>query len=153
MLSMGKVFIAFVLLLGAAFGQSLSEGSVVGLQVLPNPVNNDLTYDFELCCGYPAGNGGFLGNGFSYARDEFSLLYKYPGTSTAYTVSASVVAFAAPEVIDEYCTVQSATLDNATVSYGAKRVASGLAAEYSQTFCQSAGVYWLGPGGLIVHAK
>ncbi len=54
---MRNVFVAFLLLLGTALGQSLSEGSVVALQISPNPLNNILTYDFELCCGYPEGSG------------------------------------------------------------------------------------------------
>jgi hypothetical protein len=73
---MSKIFIVFVLLLGTAFAQSLSEGSVVGLQIMPNPINTTITYDFELCCGFPAGAGGYLGNGFDYKNAEFTAYWK-----------------------------------------------------------------------------
>ncbi len=148
---MRKVFIAFVLLLGTTFGQSLSEGSVVGLQILPNPVNNDVTYDFELCCGYPAGGGGFLGNGFGYGNLEFTAFWKYPQEKVGYLFTGTIVAWSEPQVIDQYCTVQSATLHEGTVSYGSKQLKTGMVAEYSQLFCEQEGVYWLGPGGLSAH--
>jgi hypothetical protein len=148
---MGKVFIALLLLLATAFGQSLSEGSVVGLQISPNPVNNVLTYDFELCCGYPAGPGGFLGNGFAYVNGEFTASLKRPQQTTSYVFTGDIVAWSTPQVIDRYCTVQSATLHDGVISYGSKQLGTGMVAEYSQLFCERDGVYWLGPGGLTVH--
>jgi hypothetical protein len=151
LLSMRRVFIAFLLLLGTAFGQSLSEGSVVGLQILPNPVNNIITYDFELCCGYPAGPGGYLGNGFDYGNAEFTAYWKGPLQKIGYLFTGNIAAWKAPEVIDPFCTVQSATLRDGTISYGSKQLGTGLVAEYSQLFCEQDGVYWLGPGGLAVH--
>jgi hypothetical protein len=151
LLGMRKVFIAFLLLLGTAFGQSLSEGSVVGLQVLPNPVNNIITYDFELCCGYPAGPGGYLGNGFDYGNAEFTAYWKGPLQKIGYLFTGNIAVWKAPEVIHPFCTVQSATLRDGTISYGSKQLGTGLVAEYSQLFCEQDGVYWLGPGGLAVH--
>jgi hypothetical protein len=148
---MSRVFIAFVLLLGTAFGQSLSEGSVVGLQIEPNPVNNIVTYDFELCCGYPAGPGGYLGNGFDYGKVDFTAYWKGPQETIGYLFTGAIAAWSEPQVIDAYCTVQSATLHDGTISYGSKQLKTGLVAEYSQLFCQQDGVYWLGPGGLTVH--
>ncbi|MGA2978436.1 MAG: hypothetical protein ABSD76_02485 [Terriglobales bacterium] len=148
---MRKVLIAFLLLLGTAFGQSLSEGSVVGLQILPNPINNIFTYDFELCCGIPAGQGGFLGNGFDYVNVQFTAYFKYPQGKVGYLFTGNIVTWSEPQVIDQYCTVRSATLKDGTISYGSKQLGTGLVAEYSQLFCQQDGVYWLGPGGLTVH--
>jgi len=148
---MSKVFIAFVLLLGTAFGQSLSEGSVVGLQILPNPINNIVTYDFELCCGYPAGAGGFLGNGFAYVNGEFTAYVKRPPQEKGYLFTGAIVAWSEPQVIDRYCTVQSATLHDGTISYGSTQLKTGMVAEYSQLFCEQDGVYWSGAGGLTVH--
>jgi len=144
-------FIAFVLLLGTALGQSLSEGSVVGLQVLPNPINNIITYDFELCCGYPGPPGGFLGNGFAYINGEFTAFMKRPKQASGFLFTGSIVAWKTPQVIDRYCTVQSATLQNGTMSYGTVQLGTGMVAEYSQQFCEQDGVYWSGPGGLTVH--
>ncbi len=146
------IFFAFQLLLGVAVGQSLSEGSVVGLRVEPNPQNSTFVYDFELCCGYPSGNGGFLGNGFSYANREFSLFYKYPGMTAGYAFSGSVDAWFTPQAIGD-CTLQSGTLNDGQIALGTKIIGEGLIAEYSQLFCQRDGVYWLGPGGLTVHAQ
>jgi hypothetical protein len=148
---MGKVFGAFLLLLGTAFGQALSEGSVVALQISPNQINNILTYDFELCCGYPYGPGGFLGNGFAYINGEFTAYWKGPRQTIGYLFSGAIVAWSTPQVIDRYCTVQSATLHNGTIAYGSKQLGTGMVAEYSQLFCEQDGVYWLGPGGLTVH--
>lgn len=148
---MCKVFIAFLLLLGAAFGQSLSEGSVVGLQVLPNPDNNIITYDFELCCGFPAGLGGYLGNGFDYRNAEFAAYFKGPQQTVGYLFTGTIIAWAEPQVIDPFCSIHSATLDEGKILYGTKQIGTGLVAEYSQLFCQQDGVYWLGPGGLTVH--
>ncbi len=148
---MSKVFIAFLLLLGTAVGQSLSEGSVVGLQVLPNPVNTNIAYDFELCCGYPYGPGGFLGNGFAYVNGEFTAYIKRPQQKVGYLFTGMIGAWRKPQVIDRYCTVQSATLHDGTISYGSTQLGTGMVAEYSQQFCVQDGVYWSGPGGLIVH--
>ncbi len=151
LLSMSKVFVVFVIMLGTALGQSLSEGSVVGLQVLPNPVNNIVTYDFELCCGIPTGDGGYLGNGFEYVNGQFTAYWKAPQGKAGYLFTGNIGVWSEPQVIDQYCAVHSATLHEGTISYGSKQLATGLAAEYSQLFCQQDGVYWLGPGGLTVH--
>ncbi len=149
--SMRNVFVAFLLLLGTALGQSLSEGSVVALQISPNPLNNILTYDFELCCGYPEGQGGYLGNGFAYVNGEFTAYMKRPKQEVGYLFVGAIVAWSAPQVIDRYCTVHSATLHDGTIAYGSKQLGTGMVAEYSQLFCEQDGVYWLGPGGLTVH--
>jgi hypothetical protein len=147
------VFLAFSLLLGVATAQSLSEGSVVGLQVEPNPLNSTFVYDFELCCGYPSGLGGFLGNGFAYLDGGFNLFYKYPGAKTGYSFSGTIDTWYTPQAISNYCTIQSGTLNDGEILLGDKVVGTGLVAEYSQLFCQRDGVYWLGPGGLTVHAQ
>ncbi len=148
---MRKGFVAFVLLLGSAFGQALSEGSVIGLQVLPNPINSIITYDFELCCGFPEGPGGFLGNGFAYVNGEFTAYWKGPYEKAGYRFTGTIVAWKTPRAIDRNCTVQSAALQDGTISYGSKQLGTGMVAEYSQLFCEQDGVYWLGPGGLTVH--
>ena len=145
--------ITVLLLLGVASGQSLSEGSVVGLQIEPNPLNGTMIYDFEICCGYPAGSGGFLGNGFSYNENNFSLFYKYPGATNGYSFSGTIDTWDTPQVISKNCTVQSGSLTNGQITLGTKAIATGLMAEYSQLFCQRDGVYWVGPGGLTVHAQ
>jgi hypothetical protein len=145
--------ITVFLLIGAAWSQSLTEGSVVGLQVEPNPMNRTFVYDFEICCGYPAGSGGFLGNGFSYAENKFSLFYKYPGATSGYSVSGIIDTWDPPQTISKNCTVQSGTLTNGQVTLGTKAVATGMVAEYSQLFCQRDGVYWAGPGGVTIHAQ
>jgi hypothetical protein len=145
--------ITVFLLMGAAWGQSLTEGSVVGLQVEPNPMNRTFVYDFEVCCGYPAGPGGFLGNGFSYADDRFSLFYKHSGQVFGYSFSGNIDIWDTPQTISKNCTVQSGTLKNGQVTLGMQVVATGMVAEYSQLFCQRDGVYWSGPGGLSVHAQ
>jgi hypothetical protein len=148
---MRKVFIAFLLLLATAFGQSLSEGSVVGLQFMPNPENKIFTYDFELCCGYPSGPGGYLGNGFDYRSTEFTAYWKGPQQTAGYLFTGTIVSWAEPQVIDPICTIRSATLNDGKILYGSKQLGTGLVAEYSQLFCEQDGVYWLGPGGLTVH--
>jgi hypothetical protein len=145
--------VTLFLLLGMTWSQSLSEGSVVGLQVEPNPLNNTLVYDFELCCGYPAGQGGFLGNGFAYAENSLSLFYKYPGQVDGYSLSGTIDTWDTPQTVSKTCIVQSGTLNNAQITQGPKVVATGMAAEYSQLFRQRDGVYWVGPGGLSVHAQ
>jgi len=145
--------ITVFLLIGVAWGQSLSEGSVVGLQVEPNPLNNTMVYDFEMCCGFPAGPGGFLGNGFSYAEDKFTLFYKYPGATIGYSFSGTIDTWDTPQVLTKNCFVQSGTLKNGNVMLGTRAAATGMVAEYSQLFCQRDGVYWVGPGGLTVHAQ
>jgi hypothetical protein len=147
------VAITVVLLIGAAWGQSLSEGSAVGLQIELNPLNSTTTYDFELCCGYPAGSGGFLGNGFSYVDSKFSLFYKFPGATNGYSFSGAIDTWDTPQVVSKNCTVQSGTLNNVQITLGAKVIASGMVAEYSQLFCQRDGVNWIGPGGVTVHAQ
>jgi hypothetical protein len=141
------------LLLGAAWGQSLSEGSTVGLQIEPNPMNGTWVFDFEICCGIPTGNGGFLGNGYAYAENKFSLFYKYPGQVNGYSVSGTIDTWNTPQIVSKNCIVQSGTLNNAEITQGTKVVAAGMVAEYSQLFCQRDGVYWVGPGGLSVHAQ
>ncbi|MFZ0798909.1 MAG: hypothetical protein WCA13_16165 [Terriglobales bacterium] len=145
--------ITFFLLLGAAWSQSLTEGSVVGLQVEPNPLNGTFVYDFELCCGIPQGAGGYLGNGFGYANGGFSLYYKYPGQANGYSFSGTVDTWDTQQAISKNCTVQSGTLKDGQVTLGTKVQATGMVAEYSQMFCQRDGVYWVGPGGLSVHAQ
>ncbi|HKM86849.1 MAG TPA: hypothetical protein VJW96_11625 [Terriglobales bacterium] len=145
--------VTFFLLLGAAWSQSLSEGSVVGLQIEPNPLNGTFVYDFEICCGYPAGSGGFLGNGFAYVESQFSLFYKYPGQVNGFSFSGTIDTWDTAQAISKNCTVQSGTLNNAQITQGTKVVATGMVAEYSQLFCQRDGVYWIGPGGLSVHAQ
>jgi hypothetical protein len=145
--------ITFFLLLGAAWSQSLSEGSVVGLQIEPNPLNGTFVYDFEICCGFPAGSGGFLGNGFAYVENQFSLFYKYPGQVNGYSFSGTIDTWDTAQAISKNCSVQSGTLNNAQITQGTKVVATGMVAEYSQLFCQRDGVYWIGPGGLSVHAQ
>jgi len=50
---MGKVFVACVLLLGAAFGQSLREGSVSGFKYCPTPTNGRIV----------SANGAWTSNG------------------------------------------------------------------------------------------
>ena len=147
------IFFAFFLLLGVAAGQSLSEGSVVGLQVEPNPLNSTLVYDFELCCGFPSGDGGFLGNGFAYVDQELTLFYKYPQLTNGYSFSGTIDTWYIPQAISKYCTMQSGTLKDGEMILGERVVGTGLVAEYSQLFCQRDGVYWLGPGGLTVHAQ
>jgi hypothetical protein len=145
--------ITFFLLLGAAWGQSLSEGSVVGLQVEPNPLNTSMVYDFEICCGYPYGSGGFMANGFAYAQDKFSLYYKGPGASDGYSFSGTIDNWDTPQSISKNCVEQSGTLKNAEITLGTRVIATGMVAEYSQLFCQRDGVNWVGPGGLTVHAQ
>ncbi len=145
--------ITFFLLLGAAWSQSLSEGSVVGLQIEPNPLNGTFVYDFEICCGFPAGSGGFLGNGFAYVENQFSLFYKYPGQVNGFSFSGTIDTWDTAQAISKNCSVQSGTLNNAQITQGTKVVATGMVAEYSQLFCQRDGVYWVGPGGLSVHAQ
>jgi hypothetical protein len=145
--------ITFFLLLGAAWSQSLSEGSVVGLQIEPNPLNGTFVYDFEICCGFPSGPGGFLGNGFAYVENQFSLFYKYPGQVNGYSFSGTIDTWNTAQAISKNCTVQSGTLNNGAITQGTKVVATGMVAEYSQLFCQRDGVYWVGPGGLSVHAQ
>lgn len=147
------IFLAFFLLIGVAVGQSLTEGSVVGLQVEPNPLNSTFVYDFELCCGYPSGPGGFLGNGFSYFDRAWTLFYKRPQQTAGYSFSGTIDAWYIPQSISNYCTMQSGTLKDGEIMLGDKVVGTGLVAEYSQLFCQRDGVYWLGPGGLTVHAR
>ena len=147
------VTITVLLLLGFASGQSLTEGSVVGLQVAPNPMNSTFVHDFELCCGIPQGSGGFLGNGFSYAQDAFTLFYKYPGATNGFSFSGTIDTWGTPQAISKNCIVQSGTLKSGQVMLGTRAVASGMVAEYSQMFCQRDGVYWAGPGGLSVHAE
>ncbi len=145
--------VTLFLLFGAAWGQSLSEGSVVGLQVEPNPLNNTFVYDFEMCCGFPSGPGGFLGNGFAYVNDKFSLFYKHSGQVFGYSFSGNIDTWDTAQVISKNCIVQNGTLKNGKVTVGTKEVATGMVAEYSQLFCQRDGVYWAGPGGLSVHAQ
>jgi hypothetical protein len=145
--------ISVFLLLGAAWGQTLSEGSVVALQVEPNPLNGTFVYDFEICCGIPQGQGGFLGNGYSYVENTFSLFYKYPGQVNGFSLSANIDTWDTPQVVSKNCNVQSGTLNNATITQGTKVIGTGMVAEYSQLFCQRDGVYWVGPGGLSVHAQ
>jgi hypothetical protein len=145
--------ITFFLLLGTAWSQSLSEGSVVGLQMEPNPLNSTIVYDFEVCCGFPSGSGGFLANGFAYAQGKFSLYYKYPGATEGYSFSGTIITWDPPQEISKNCTVQSGTLNDGEITVDAKVIATGMVAEYSQLFCQRDGVYWLGPGGLTVHAQ
>jgi len=145
--------LVFFILLGVAVAQSLSEGSVVGLQVEPNPLNSTFVYDFELCCGYPSGPGGFLGNGFAYVDGEWTLFYKYPQQKAGYSFSGTIDTWYTPQSISSYCTIQSGTLKDGEIMLGDKVVGTGLVAEYSQLFCQRDGVYWLGPGGLTVHAR
>jgi len=147
------IFFTFFLLLGVAVAQSLSEGSVVALQVEPNPLNSTSIYDFELCCGYPSGAGGFLGNGFGYVDRELSLFYKFPQQQTGYSFSGTIDTWYASQAISNYCTLQSGTLKDGEIMLGEKVVGSGLVAEYSQLFCERDGVYWSGPGGLTVHAQ
>jgi hypothetical protein len=145
--------ITVFLLFGAAWGQTLSEGSVVGLQIMPNPLNGTFIYDFEICCGIPQGQGGFLGNGFSYVENQFSLFYKFPAQVNGYSLSGTIDTWDTPQAISKNCSVQSGTLQNAQITFGTKVVATGMVAEYSQLFCQRDGVYWVGPGGLTVHAQ
>jgi hypothetical protein len=141
------------LLLGAAWSQSLSEGSIVGLQIEPNPLNSTFVYDFEMCCGFPVGPGGYLGNGFAYVDGKFSLYYKYPRTTVGYSFSGTIDTWDPQQQVSKNCIVQSGTLKNGEVTYGTKVIATGMVAEYSQLFCQRDGVYWSGPGGLTVHAQ
>lgn len=143
----------FFLLLGTAWSQALSEGSIVGLQVEPNPLNNTMVYDFEMCCGFPAGPGGFMGNGFSYADGQFSLYYKYPQARVGYSFSGTIDTWEPQQQVSKNCFVQSGTLKEGAINLGTKAVAIGMVAEYSQLFCQRDGVYWSGPGGLTVHAQ
>jgi hypothetical protein len=147
------VAITVFLLFGSAWGQSLSEGSVVGLQIEPNPMNGTFVYDFEICCGFPAGSGGFIGNGFSYVENNFSLFFKYPGQVNGYSVSGTIDTWDPAQTVSKNCIVQSGTLNNAQVTQGTRVVATGMVAEYSQLFCQRDGVNWVGPGGLTVHAQ
>ncbi len=147
------VAITVFLLLGAAWGQTLSEGSVVGLQIEPNPLNGTFVFDFEICCGIPQGQGGFLGNGFSYVENQFSLFYKYAGQANGYSLSGTIDTWDAAQAISKNCIVQNGTLKDAQITQGTKVVSTGMVAEYSQLFCQRDGVYWVGPGGLSVHAQ
>jgi hypothetical protein len=136
-----------------ASGQALSEGSVVALQVLPNPLNGTFTWDFELCCGEPAGYGGFLGNGFAYVDGTFTAFYRYPGEKAGYSVTGTIGTWDTGQIVSKYCTVQSATLQEVALEAPTGKVTNNLVAEYSQLFCQRDGVYWLGGGGLTVHAR
>lgn len=147
-----RVALVILVLMGSALGQALTEGAVVGLQVEPNPVNSTFVYDFELCCGIPQGPGGFLGNGFSYAQGKFSAFYKYPGQQNGWSFSGSIDRWLTSQTISKYCTVQNGTLKNGVIVTPEKISVTGLAAEYSQMFCQRDGVYWSGPGGLSVHS-
>ena len=147
------IVFAFFLLLGVAVGQSLSEGSTVSLQVEPNPLNGTFVYDFELCCGLPSGPGGFLGNGFAYVDGYFDLFFKQPEAKNGYGFYGIIDTWYAPQAISNYCTVQSATLKDGVLTSPTGALIPNLVAEYSQMFCQRDGVYWLGPGGLTVHAQ
>jgi hypothetical protein len=145
--------ISVFLLLGAAWSQTLSEGTVVGLQIEPNPLNATMVYNFEVCCGIPQGEGKFLGNGFAYAENTFSLFYKYPGQANGYSLSGTIATWDTAQAVSKNCSVQSGTFQNIQVTQGTAVLATGMVAEYSQLFCQRDGVYWVGPGGLSVHAQ
>ena len=147
------VGIAVALLSVACVGQTLSEGSIVALQVEPNPLNGASVYDFELCCGSPGGSGGFLGNGFAYVDGTFTAFYKFPGATAGYSVTGTISTWDGPRVLSKYCTVQSGMLSDVTIELPTGKVANGLVAEYSQLSCQRDSVYWLAGGGLTVHAQ
>jgi hypothetical protein len=68
-------------------------------------------------------------------------------------LSGTIDTWDTPQAISKNCSVQSGTLQNAQITFGTKVVATGMVAEYSQLFCQRDGVYWVGPGGLTVHAQ
>jgi hypothetical protein len=146
-----KTLLAILALSLACWGQTFSEGSVVGFQPLANH-NGTFTYDFELCCGIPGGSG-FLGNGFDIEDGTLRLFYKRPGAVSGYTVTGTISDWYAPQRISDFCTIQSATLENVWIQYQAKYIESEQAAEYSQMMCQQDGTYWSGPGGLVVHPK
>jgi hypothetical protein len=150
-MSLGKI-LCVLLLSACAWAQTLSEGSTTSLQVLPNPLNNTFTWDFELCCGEPSGAGGYLGNGFGYADGQFNAFFAFAGQKKGFSFTGTVSTVFTPQAIGEYCTVQSMTLKNAQITTQTGMFYGGLVATYSQMFCQRAGVYWLGPGGLVVNA-
>jgi hypothetical protein len=137
--------LALLLASALAVAQTLSEGSVLSLQQLPT--NGHVVYDFELCCGIPDGDGGFLGNGFAYVDGNFTLSYRYPDSKTAYTVNATVNSWYT-NFTEDGCTELSSFL-SASVSYGAKLLTKRPALYY-QTFCGEGPTLWSGPGGLIV---
>jgi len=145
------VFLLACLTLSAA--QTLSEGSVVGLEVIPAHSNPTWIYDLELCCGIPSGKGGYLGNGFAIANGELTASFKAPSLPNTYYVTGQIADWFTPQAISPYCSVQSATLTNVTVSLGSKQLSANYVGEYVQAFCQRDGVGWSGPGGLTIHAQ
>ena len=149
----------FILLLSVfTFAQApdqplaLSEGSVVALQVEPNPLNSTFVYDFELCCGYPYPPGGFLGNGFAYVNGHFNLFFKYAGQQKGFTVTGVIDTAFAPQPLNKFCVLKSFTLKNMTLENQGGMFFHGLVGEYSQQFCQRNGVFWSAGGELTVHA-
>jgi hypothetical protein len=147
------LFGTFALTSLPAHGQSLAEGSVVSLQVEPNPVNGSLVWNFETCCGDEAlGHGGFLGNGFAYTNGTFSAFYKYPGQKTGYGFGGTIGPLSSSAVTAD-CVVQSAEITDAVITEPNGTPVTGLVANYVQLFCQRDGVIWVGPGGFSVHAQ
>jgi len=150
-----KTLLVFLLLCFSCslFAQTLSEGTTFGFEIVPAHSNPTWIYDLELGGGIPSGSGGYLGNGFAIAEGYFTATFKAPSVPNPYHVSGTIADWFTPQAISPYCTVQSATLTDVTVSVGSKVLSSGYLAEYTQQFCQRDGVGWSGPGGLTVHAQ
>lgn len=128
----------------------LSEGSTVSMQLIPNP-GQGATFDFELCCGEPQGKGGYLGNGFAYIDNNFTLYIKTTTMPIGYKVEGTIGQWFLPQPISPYCTVLSASLNEVTIYPTNGDIVTGLVGEYSQLFCGANGSYWAGPGGLTAH--
>lgn len=130
----------------AASAQVLSEGSVVALQVLTNPDNSQVVYDFELCCGIQDGEGKFLAPGFGYDGSYFAL------SDHGYQFAGTLYDFDDPVRIDDVCYSQTATITDGILELPDAKKVNGLVADYSQVFCEQDGVYWSAGGGLSVHS-
>ncbi len=136
--------LTFLFLSAALFAQVLSEGSVVAFQALPSP-DGHFVYDFELCCGFLGGEGGYLAPGYGYDDSYLSL------TAHGYTFAAQIYEWPDPDPLSDICYVQNGTLVDGILKLPNKQLVTGLVADYSQVFCEQDGIYWNGPGALVVY--
>ncbi|HXC00771.1 MAG TPA: hypothetical protein VNU74_10240 [Terriglobales bacterium] len=143
--------VAIILLSIEAFATPFGQGSVVFVLALPGP-GNFRAFDFNLCCGGPAGLG-FLGNGFDYegaVGGVFNLAYTADGIcANGCTFTGNFQTFDPPQHVDQFCYVQNGTLIGTFVVGTDPN--DQIKAEYSQTICLEKGVYWSSTGGLTVH--
>lgn len=139
--------LAFFLAASLSFGQDVVGGKVNGVQVLTNPVNNAVVYDFEVCCGNlsPAPGGITVGNTFSITNGALALSFQ------GYSVSGTLNTWNSEQPIDGTCSMQSATFQNVSITLGTNTLGTNFVAEYSQFVCDRESVFWLGPGGFSVH--